>query len=242
VGTIWDVDLLSRNDGWAVGERGRIAHWNGVLWSDVPSPTSLGLHGIDMVSPTDGWAVGDSGVIVRWEGKRWSLYPASLPNLRAVTMLSANDGWAVGWGIFHWDGMTWQAVASNSPLRHSMSSPPKAGPWRRLCEPACGTVLMHWDGQTGPKRQPITNGVMAGVRRAERRQGRRYGLNYPSTILHWDGSVGAGHHPQQRRIDCMTSDVVGHEAGRWAVTVTSCTGTAARGRGYPAQPASRLTR
>ena len=69
------IDLVSPDDGWAVGQEGVILHWDGHAWSQVVSPvTATRLHDVDMVSPTDGWAVGDyPGIILRWDGVHWSL-------------------------------------------------------------------------------------------------------------------------------------------------------------------------
>jgi photosystem II stability/assembly factor-like uncharacterized protein len=69
--TLNGLSMLSNTDGWAVGNEGVIAHFNGHLLSRVPSPTSLNLNSIAIVSPADGWAVGEQGVILRWDGQAW---------------------------------------------------------------------------------------------------------------------------------------------------------------------------
>lgn len=64
------IEMLSSNEGWAVGDNdgfifseGVIAYWNGSVWQQFQSPTDLGLASVSMVSPTDGWAVGGSAIL-----------------------------------------------------------------------------------------------------------------------------------------------------------------------------------
>jgi hypothetical protein len=52
------------DDAWAVGDSGTIAHWDGQVWTIVPSQTSLALYGVWGSGPLDVWAVGDQGVIL----------------------------------------------------------------------------------------------------------------------------------------------------------------------------------
>src|SRR5262249_42332960 len=61
------VDMLSANDGWAVGHKQvnnlefdtLILHYNGTHWTEVsPVIQNAGLEAISMASPTEGWAGG----------------------------------------------------------------------------------------------------------------------------------------------------------------------------------------
>src|SRR3954468_12967755 len=119
------MDLVSANDGWAVGwsqNGGMIQHWNGSRLSVVPSPdildhgganNSAGLNGVDALSSTSAFAVGTStslnsadglthktAIAERWNGSAWSRL--AVPNthvqnvLSAVHAFSATDVWAVG--------------------------------------------------------------------------------------------------------------------------------------------------
>jgi hypothetical protein len=143
---LFAVDAAAANDVWAVGTdilTGTLAmHWNGAVWSNVPTPaegtTNTILHGVAAVSANDVWAVGyyhnpnlgdvDRTLILHWNGSVWSRVTS--PNsgggnnyLRAVTALSANDVWAVGYYrdtvvnhdmtlTLHWNGIGWTQVAS----------------------------------------------------------------------------------------------------------------------------------
>jgi hypothetical protein len=114
-----------------------IVHWDGVSWSDTPSPGKLGayseLNGVDAVSADDIWAVGDSryqALVEHWDGTSWSVVPSPSTgsrgsSLKAVSFDAPDDGWAVGslsrqrpnysWVyrplLLHWDGTTWARVA-----------------------------------------------------------------------------------------------------------------------------------
>ena len=109
-GTILNaVDMVSSTDGWAVGEYGRIYHFDGSTWN-LYTTMGSSIYALDMVSSTDGWAVGESGRIYHWYGTDWSLYSAMGMGsaIWSVDMIRASDGWAVGEDgfIYHWNG-TW---------------------------------------------------------------------------------------------------------------------------------------
>lgn len=147
------VAAVSDSDLWAVGwardpngpsyvTRTLIQHFDGNLWSIVPSPNRANdviseLHSVSAASANDVWAVGSSQdggaptrtLIEHWDGTKWSIVPSPNPDsqlneLRGVAALSANDVWAVGYRggtrnetpletlILHWDGTNWRHVAS----------------------------------------------------------------------------------------------------------------------------------
>jgi hypothetical protein len=121
--------VVSPSDIWAVGSWADfgpgdgfaplIEHWNGVVWSIVPSPvfpTPVANHGaqlysVSAVSTNDVWAVGyvsglggtHRSLILHWDGTSWTRVPAprngSFSVLSGVTAISANKVWAVG--TFH---------------------------------------------------------------------------------------------------------------------------------------------
>jgi hypothetical protein len=139
------VTAVSTNDVWAVGSFRNASgafqtltlHWDGTVWSIVPSPSGAGsadLFGVAAVSTTNVWAVGDSGsgtLIEQWNGTSWSVVsspsPSTLANLFfAVAIVSANDIWAVGESqnatsgisqtlIEQWNGTSWSVVSSPNP-------------------------------------------------------------------------------------------------------------------------------
>lgn len=147
------VAVVSERDVWAVGwaqdpngpsytKRTLIQHFDGNVWSIVPSPNNLNdnlteLYSVSAASTNDVWAVGASHdgstqtrtLIEHWDGFQWSIVPSPSPDsqfneLRGVTTLSSTDGWAVGYRsgtqnqtpletlILHWDGTSWRQVPS----------------------------------------------------------------------------------------------------------------------------------
>ena len=147
------VDAVSNNDVWAVGwaqdpngpvyvKQTLIEHFNGSVWTIVPSPNKSSdtlsiLYSVSATSANDVWAVGSSQdgklpsrtLIQHWDGTAWSIVSSPNPDsqfneLRGVAAISANDAWAVGYRggtknetpietfILHWDGVTWSQVAS----------------------------------------------------------------------------------------------------------------------------------
>jgi photosystem II stability/assembly factor-like uncharacterized protein len=148
-GFLTRVAALSATDVWAVGYASNgstpfqslTEHWNGTSWQVVASPSAgTGnnfLTGVAALSPSDIWAVGytqNSGVtasstlIEHWNGISWQVVAS--PNVRtfnylkSVTATSATNAWAVGSSasnisnrpsqtlIEHWNGTSWQVVAS----------------------------------------------------------------------------------------------------------------------------------
>jgi len=123
-----------------------IVRWNGLAWSQVTPPAGTsGLYDVFMLSPTDGWAVGNAtsagqATIIHWDGLQWRQVPgpAVAPDgfLHSVHIVSPTDGWAVGYYgtatfpdnshtrslIVHWDGLTWNVVAT-LPLPPTLAVP-----------------------------------------------------------------------------------------------------------------------
>jgi hypothetical protein len=134
---------MSADDAWAVGFgledfHGRIVHWDGVQWNDVPSPRldakNIGLADVAGVSPHDLWASGvafpkdtdavSHPVMEHWDGSKWAavtLPPLAEPrgDLGQIAVVSSDDVWAAGSQgsqahiqplIEHWDGSAWNVV------------------------------------------------------------------------------------------------------------------------------------
>jgi hypothetical protein len=127
------------------GIRPLIFHWDGSLWTRMPTPASAPagtlLTSVSGTSPADVWAVGSvfvggvvgldaaadhETVILHWDGQRWQLVPSPDPatgpggflnDIRAVTAVSPDNAWAVG-----------------------DYTPGTATPYHNM--------LLHWDGQS----------------------------------------------------------------------------------------------
>ena len=140
------VAATSASDAWAVGgytngsgtdSRTLAEHWNGTVWTRVPSPnpggttSSATLAAVAAASPSDAWAVGQSSagaLIEHWNGTAWAQVPSPVPAgvLTGVAATSASDAWAVGYYhntgalrlktlVEHWNGTTWTQVPSPNP-------------------------------------------------------------------------------------------------------------------------------
>jgi len=140
----------SASNAWAVGSYTNgstdftlIEHWNGAVWSQVPSPSpgaatnQTNLYGVEAISPWDAWAVGYyyNGtsyltLTEHWNGKTWAQVPSPSPAgaggsfLTGVAATSPINAWAVGYYgtggasrtlIEHWNGRSWVIVPSPSP-------------------------------------------------------------------------------------------------------------------------------
>ena len=75
----------SPSDGWVVGDKGFIAHWDGVRWAPVQGSSTANLHGVWAGAPSAAWAVGDEGTTEFFDGLRWfSISSRSTQQLRCV--------------------------------------------------------------------------------------------------------------------------------------------------------------
>jgi hypothetical protein len=155
-GPLYAVDMLSADDGWAVGDQGVILHWDGQAWSHVPGPTTEPLYALDMLSSTDGWAGGGSepGVLLHWDGVAWALATTGLQvsEITVIDAVAPNEVWLAGaqwldWRhsikrIYRWDGSSWT-------LSYETWLGPIAG--MELISPADGwatadCAVLHWNG------------------------------------------------------------------------------------------------
>lgn len=145
-GSLHDVDVITTDDAWAVGDYqsggGKrttlTAHWGGAAWEVVPSPSPAGFVGTELAavsaaSPTDVWAVGTldrysggfAGVVLHWDGDAWHRVPGPASGSRVflddVLAVANDDVWAVGStgpGVHH-DPVAWHwdgAAWTNVPV------------------------------------------------------------------------------------------------------------------------------
>ena len=131
------VSALSPDDVWAVGsyfrggdyEKGLALHWDGSIWTRVPTPNPYGQFGADLVGvsalgPDDVWMVGygrHHGFVLHWDGSAVTQVSVPLPakgyrwGLACVAAAATDDVWIGGSyakansdtfsALFlHWDG------------------------------------------------------------------------------------------------------------------------------------------
>lgn len=123
---LYDVQILSKDTVWIVGEVGRFAKWDGNIWNEgrFDPPWGDEPERISFSSENLGFAVGGLNTfgqttfrtIHRWDGKTWTpqpfpspgYYEKDFPALRAIQMVSDRDGWVAGRGLlYRWDGVRW---------------------------------------------------------------------------------------------------------------------------------------
>ena len=125
-GSLGSVTGTSSSDVWAVGRSVGpgpaspfIVHWDGTVWSVVPSATTAGASGLSdvvAISPSDAWVVGSQSepdpdhlgtnltrtLTEHWDGVSWSVVPS--PNhpgsnvdiFMRVAASSSSNVWAIG--------------------------------------------------------------------------------------------------------------------------------------------------
>lgn len=129
---------FSKDDIWAVGVGGIVAHWDGIKWTTICLgvgdncsgllPKGEQLNAIWGTSSQDLFAVGVGGVIVHYDGQRWTkIASATDINLWDVWGFSSTDVYCAGADFFggqgivlHYDGTQWQPIAvdPNRSFRH----------------------------------------------------------------------------------------------------------------------------
>jgi len=118
---LYDVDGLSSDDVWAVGQfmhpdeadiESFVVHWDGIAWSWIPSPTQPNGEGavfgqVEVVGVDDVWAVGSwpgpsPGAIIEplaahWDGNEWTIFPVPVvaddSRFSTIEALAPDDIW-----------------------------------------------------------------------------------------------------------------------------------------------------
>jgi len=118
------VQMLSADEGWAVGSRLQTAqpmsiilHYANGVWTKQSTPEGVRLFDIQMFANGEGWAVGQDvtakpnpdGAILRYKDGTWTREAvAQISLLNSISMTDAGNGWAVGGGAMvrctngHW--------------------------------------------------------------------------------------------------------------------------------------------
>lgn len=129
------VSFLSPEEGWVVGQLGKIFHTTdgGKNWEEQLSRTNLLLTEVDFVDQSHGWAVGERGVILHSKdgGKTWETQQSGVSYpLFDVAFTDRRKGWAVGhWGtiLFTDDGgQHWSERSLSKELKERNQIDPAA--------------------------------------------------------------------------------------------------------------------
>ncbi len=157
---IFDIDMLSRNEGWIVGGGGAIFYWDGNEWREQDSPTTATLQIVKALNPQNVWAAGYRsveddmyGVFIHWDGNAWENFPISetFTWITDISFVDENNGWAVveervgdyvETYLMHWDGVTWTKNTQAKRIKTVYMISANEG-WA-----AGGGILHRWDGQS----------------------------------------------------------------------------------------------
>jgi hypothetical protein len=207
-----------------------ILHWNGTSWQQVPSPNpgvpNKGLTDNVLWGVSSTWAVGyySSGagnyktLILRRSAAGWQQVPSPSPGTQDASLpsddnalMSVDGSFAVGYYdnthgadrtlILHWNGSSWQQVASPDPGVHgaigldeldSVDGAWAVGEYGTLT--GLETLILHWNGlswQQVPSPSPgksanflfsVNGSWAAGAYQPSESSPEK------SLILHWSGS------------------------------------------------------
>ena len=101
------------DDIFAVGEAGRVVHFDGHQWHEQDSGLKKHLMRVDGSGPNDVWAAGKRGALAHYDGTAW--HPVSTPfssSWYALDVVAPNDVYLAAWDqIVHFDGKTWSEIA-----------------------------------------------------------------------------------------------------------------------------------
>ncbi|MBV9720106.1 MAG: hypothetical protein JOZ77_12365 [Candidatus Eremiobacteraeota bacterium] len=190
---LYNASGTSASDVWSAGwyccasygsqeyDRTVIEHWNGSVWSIIPSapnePANSQLRGVAAVASNDAWVFGmsfNSGqpLIEHWNGTAWSLTAnpyVSKGWLLAAQAFASDDVWAVGTAsnsalTEHWNGKSWSVVANPSGSGPggtvilnavSGSSPNDVWAVGEFDHPDPNVFAEHWNGRQWSSVKPV---------------------------------------------------------------------------------------
>ncbi|MDM8528045.1 FG-GAP-like repeat-containing protein [Anaerolineales bacterium HSG24] len=108
----------SNTDVFAVGDNGKIIHYDGTSWSSMTSlPATYHLNDVWGTANNNVFAVGDYGKIRHYNGSNWStMSSGTTDNLYGVWGSASDDVYAVGYqySIYGYNGSTWSQVSRDA--------------------------------------------------------------------------------------------------------------------------------
>lgn len=111
---VYGIHGTSRNNIWAVGSGGYVAHFDGETWTQQSSPTESALLDVWVAPNGDVWVVGQYAQIYRYNGSYWASYDnpyqPTFATLQAVHGTSSQNIWFVGNDamLLKWNGYSFQ--------------------------------------------------------------------------------------------------------------------------------------
>ncbi len=100
----------------AVGDDGNITHYDGLLWTSVPTPSVSDLRDVWVSDSGKAWTVGFYTALAYDAGAWTTIGGNTVKNLNAVYGFADDDVWAGGtFGqLIHWDGVEWLTIPTGT--------------------------------------------------------------------------------------------------------------------------------
>jgi hypothetical protein len=167
-----------------------IKHYNGSVWTAMPSGTSSALNGVWGSGPNDVFAVGTSGTILHYNGSTWTAISSSTTwdTLEDVWGSGPNDVFAVGTNtIVHYNGLTWTSMySSSSDYIVRFRAVWGSGPNDVFAVADVGTIL-HYNGSTWTAMSSGITGDLYYVWGSGPND--VFAVSEDNTILHYNGTA-----------------------------------------------------
>ncbi len=190
--TLRSVSVVSNDDVWAVGDEGRVAHFDGKSWS-ITQPTHDDLtrvvawHG--EVVANMAWGKG----LIRFDGKTWS--PFSWPDANVVVAdfwgTSSRDLWVPGKSAHHFDGSKWVEAPPLGTLAQMYavggSAPDEVWMVGSSGTRVPGGRAHHFDGTTWKDVDLPRTGTLHAVWVVSPKEA--YAVGLVGSVLGWDGAA-----------------------------------------------------
>jgi photosystem II stability/assembly factor-like uncharacterized protein len=148
---LWDVCMLSENNGFIVGSNGTLIQYNGTEWNVIASGTTQNLNGLHLMDATKGFIVGNAGSIIKFQGEGFnSPYLKSFPLPANLTEFRLSN---LAFGANHYVRMRASHALSVSEWSSPRSFFVNASP--TLTSPANNAVnialdtLVRWSAMSG---------------------------------------------------------------------------------------------
>ena len=164
---IYDVQMLSADDGLAGGQKG-ITRYQGDCWHlerAVPGYITRGVNSVYSLSSDEAWAAGYD--FLYYHNQHWdNLYAANKVMsggwVNSVQMLSPTDGWAVGYdgSIAHYTGGQWTEVGSPTTVElHAIQMTSPSNGWAV----GPGSFILHYSNGAWTIQNSPAVGVLYGI-------------------------------------------------------------------------------
>ena len=159
------VDMVSPNDGWAVGDNGWIIHYDGTNWSNFQQVAKT-LRSVYCNSASDCWAVTDGERIFHYNGTTWSQFTdVGTGYLYSVYCNDASDCWTggvngSGYGILHhYNGSNWNTSQQIAKTVRGVYCNSDSDCWAVTD----GERIFHYNGSTWSEFSDVGTGTLRAV-------------------------------------------------------------------------------